>query len=435
MKKELLINFPQPIWFRAINRIWRSTHFLGTKIRLVKDDLIRRARKNTGLQDFGPEFWDEPLDRMLASINEEANLSPVGRFISRERLVNLLSIRLRTSEYFRRFPGILEQELYPAWIIVGLQRTGTTKLQRLLAADPDHRVLPSWEAINPVPISDFRFPISDLQIQPHHGTTAPLHQLNTDKRIRIARTSVNAVKYISPGFFAVHPLDPLLPEEDVLLLDSCFLSTTTEAMMEVPSYASWLESIDQTPAYTYYVKLLKLLQWFRPARRWVLKSPHHLEFLDIISRQMTKVSFIWPHRSIYESIPSFLSMLTYNHMIFSDAADPHRIAERWIRKTGYVLEKALAFRGQEGACHKFIDIRYRDLVTDSLKEVEKIYRQDGGLSPELFERFERHEREHPHQKHGVHHYDLADFGMTKADIDRHTFHYQQFVSSNYDPTA
>ena len=436
----------QPLWYRALNKSWGFTYPVGTKIKLDKDDLVKRARKSTGLKDLGTDFWDEPLERMVNSMNGEAKLNPAGRYISRERLVNLLSIRLRANEYFKRFPEILEQELYPAWIIVGLQRTGTTKLQRLLSADPRHRVLPSWEAINPVPINDLRFTINDLKnTKPpqhhittspqHHGTTAPRHQLDKDKRIRIARTSVKAVKYISPGFFAVHPLDPMLPEEDVLLLDISFLSTTTEAMMDVPSYASWLESVDQTPAYIYYVKLLKLLQWFRPGKRWLLKSPHHLEFPHLIARQMPDITFIWPHRSIYESIPSFLSMLTYNHMIFSDEVDPEQIASRWIRKTGYALGKAIEFRKQGENESKFVDIHYQDLVTDSITEMQKIYRRDGGLTPELKERFVIHEKEHPHQKHGVHRYDLSDFNMTKADIDNHTSHYQEFLLTIYDRTT
>lgn len=435
---KLSDSFSQPAWYRVLNKSWRATYPLGTKIKLDKDELIRRARKVTGLSDFGQDLWEEPLERMLASMNEEAKLSPAGRFISRERLVNLLSIRLRAADYFSRYPEILEQEVYPAWIIVGLQRTGTTKLQRLLSADPDHRVLPSWEAINPIPISDLRFSNDELGLTPspsHHITPSPYHHSDIAKRIKIAKTSVSAVKYISPGFFAVHPLDPLLPEEDVLLLDISFMSTTTEAMMDVPAYASWLESVDQTPAYACYVKLLKLLQWFRPGKRWVLKSPHHLEFPHLIAGQLPDVKFIWPHRTIYESIPSFLSMLTYNHMIFSDEVDPHRIAERWIRKTGYALTKAMDFRKSGTNNNLFVDVYYKDLITDSMQEMKKIYSLDGGLTPALKELFTRHELEHPHQKHGVHRYDLADFGVTREDIDRHTSHYQHYFATLYDRTA
>ena len=123
----------KPLWLRFINSAWRSSYFLGTKTKLNKDLLIKRARKQTGLHSFGDEFWEEPLDRLIDSINQESELHAVGRFISRERLTGLLAIRLRAENWFKKHPGILEQQLYPVTLICGLQRTGTTKLHRLLA--------------------------------------------------------------------------------------------------------------------------------------------------------------------------------------------------------------------------------------------------------------------------------------------------------------
>ena len=406
----------RPVLFRGINAVWKGTYSFGSRIKLEKDDLIRRAKKVTGLDELGKDFWDEPVDRMLASINEEAKLHPIGRFITRERLVSLISIRLRAEYFFKKHPEILEQELYPAWIIVGLQRTGTTKLQRMLAVDPNHRVVPSWEVINPMPFN-LDFKPSDVYPDP--------------KRIKVARTSVKAVELMSPGFFAIHPIDAIQPEEDILMLDVSFLSTTTEAMMNVPSYASWLEQTDQSPAYAYAVKMLKLLQWVKPAKRWVLKTPHHLEFPNLISKHFNDVKFIWPHRNIYESVPSYLSMLTYNYMMFSDDVDECKIAAHWVRKTGYMLEQALNYRLKGDNDKQFMDIYYKDLVGDSLKELGRIYSMDGGLNPGLTERFLKHEEEHPHRKHGVHQYSLGDFGLTETDIDKHTRHYQDFISKHY----
>jgi hypothetical protein len=403
-----------PAWFLGLNTVWHTTYPLGTKIRLDKDSLISGARKMTGLTDLGKDFTDEPLERLLWSVDHEADLHPVGRFITAERFKSLLAIRLRAEQYFRLFPQILDQELYPAWIIIGLQRTGTTKLHRLLATDPDHRVIPSWEVINPIPLDPPQAP-------PQRG--------RGDRRVKVAKMSVKAVKYMSPGFFAVHPIDAMQPEEDILLLDVSFMSTTPEAMMQVPSYASWLERTDQSSAYEYYVKLLKFLQWQHPARRWVLKTPHHLEFPHLIHKFFPRVQFLWPHRTLYESVPSFLSMVTYNHMMFSGRPDMQRITDHWVRKTGYMLSKALEFRRTDQHHRLFTDIYYLDLVNNSLRELEKIYRENGGLTPEQVDRFRKHEEEHPYRKHGVHQYSLADFGLTEHDIDQHTQHYQDFITT------
>jgi hypothetical protein len=397
----------KPFWFNAVNRTWGACYPIGAQPSLDRDNLIITAKKITGLDDFGKDFWVEPLDRMLESIREEAQLSPIGYFITRQRVLNLLAVRLRAEFWFKKHPEILEEPLYPVILIAGLQRTGTTKLQRLLAADPDNRVLLSWEAINPVPLKE--------KIQ------------TKEPRIRIARTSEKALRLMAPGFFAIHPVEHQAPEEDILLLDVTFLSTTAEATMHVPSYAQWLEKTDQSYAYEYGVKLLKILQWQRPGKRWVLKSPHHLEFLPLAKKHFEDVRFLWTHRNVYESIPSFLSMMAHSYSIFSDKTTKKMVSDHWVRKTGHLLSKALEFRNRDDNEAGFLDIFYEDLVNKSMEVLEKIYEQYGGIDQELRETFASAEKANPQGKYGMHRYGLADFGLGEEDIDGHTAEYQDMV--------
>lgn len=399
----------RPVWFKIVNRIWFATYPLGTKARLEKDDLIRTARRSTGYHDLGRDFWDEPLDRLLYSLNHEADLHPIGRFISRQRLINLIAIRLRAEQWFKKNPEILEQPLYPVIMIVGLQRTGTTKLHRLLAADPDNRVLLSWEAINPVPLNGGANSVTD--------------------RIRIARTSEKALKLMAPGFFAIHPVEHHAPEEDILLLDVSFLSTTPEATTRVPSYAEWLETTDQSSAYAYAAKLMRLLQWQRPGQRWALKSPHHMEFLELAEKHFGNVRFIWTHRKVYQSIPSFLSMVTHSQVIFSRRVDPVRIARHWVRKTGYMLSKGLEYRKRKGNESKFSDLFYADFITHPIENINQIYQGLNLYNPSVVSQFEQADRQNPQGKYGIHEYNLQDFGLTVQDIDRHTLGYQHFLEA------
>ena len=397
----------KPIWFRAINSIWRQTYSFGTEIKLEKDNLIKAARANTGLNDFGKQFWDEPLDRMLDSINNEAQLHPLGRFISKKRLVNLLSVRLRAEDYFKKHPEIIEQPLYPVMVIIGLQRTGTTKLHRMMASDPNTRALLSWEALNPAPMD------GDIK--------------SGDERIKMARMSEKALKIMSPGFFAIHPVEHLAPEEDVLLLDYTFLSTTPEATMHVPSYATWLENTDQSYGYEYAVKLMKLLQWQRPAKQWVLKTPHHLEFLDLAEKYFNNVQFIWTHRNVYEAIPSFLSMVAFARVLFSNKVDPNVVGTHWVKKIGYMLSKALDYREKNNHVEKFIDVSYEELVEDSMGVMKNIYRRRNlDFTADLKRTFEITEQTNPKGKYGQHIYKLDDFGINEDDIDKHTKEYQLF---------
>lgn len=397
----------KPLWFASINKIWNATYPIGTEIELNKDKLLKAARKECKLNDLGSDFWDEPLDRLLDSINNEAQLHPIGRFITKKRLENLLSVRLRAEYWFKKHPEILEQEIYPTNVILGLQRTGTTKLQRMLASDPNCRSLRSWEALNPSPIK------GDI----HSGK----------ERIKFAKMSENALKYMSPGFFAIHPVEHLAPEEDVLLLDVSFLSTTAEATMNVPSYASWLEKTDQSIAYEYMAKLMRFLQFQSPAKKWVLKTPHHLEFPDLLDKYIPDVQFIWTHRDVKDAIPSFLSMVAHSRILFSNEVEANDVANHWVKKISYMLEKAMKYRQDTNNNDRFTDIKYTDLLQDSIEVLSKIYRKRGEvIGDDLISIFNETERNSPKGKYGSHHYNFEDFGIELDFLNLHTQNYQDF---------
>lgn len=183
----------------------RAFNAFGKNPPLSPDALLESAQKRTGLSDFGDDHFLEPLRQLTGSINREARLHPSGRFITRERLVNLLGNKLLATSYRKRHLEIAREKIIAPIVITGLQRSGTTFLHRLLAADPGLRALRSWEALNPAPM---RWPSPDR-----------------DPRIAKARTAERALRYISPEFFAIHPVEHDAPEEEILLLDNSLRST------------------------------------------------------------------------------------------------------------------------------------------------------------------------------------------------------------------
>ena len=109
-----------------------------TDIRLDADTLVAAARAVDGLQDFGDDSYREPLERLLWSLEHEADLNAIGRPAMYQRMLDILSTRLRVQEWLRRHPEIRDEEIVAPLVIVGLPRTGTTMLHRTIAADP-HR--------------------------------------------------------------------------------------------------------------------------------------------------------------------------------------------------------------------------------------------------------------------------------------------------------
>ena len=388
-----------PFAIQSYNRIFR---LIGSAGSINLDKILKKGRKNTGLSDLGDDFNDEALLILVKSINEEAQLNPFGQLMIREKLIGQLESRLWATHWFKKYPEILEQDVLPIVLITGLQRTGTTKMQRLLSELPEARALFSWEALYPAPIGQF-----------------------DETRKRIARTKRNekVVKWISPTFQSIHPIFHDQPEEDVLLLDVHFMSSSLEAIMHVPSYARWLNSQNQTEVYAYEKKLLKLLQWQRGGRYWVLKSPHHLEYIDSFNRVFPDTRAIWTHRSTVQSVPSFLSMLYYSRSMFSDHVDKVDIKIHWLNKLADMLHTGLKFRSESPA--KITDVTFSKFMQAENEIIAGIARKHpiklDDLRPDKINSKEKYVSKHNYQ--------LSDWDLTEDDLKRQFHAYEDLVTN------
>jgi hypothetical protein len=387
----------RPLIVKVANAVGKAKTKIGMPSRLSKADLLSTASRKEKLDDFGDESFITPFDVLLRAMETEAKLNSFGRFAAKQRLISVLRNRLRLEAVFHRHPEIRDIELPPIVLVTGLQRTGTTKLHRLLAADPDTGFLASYEAINPIPFCE---------------------ETNRDekKRIRIAVQSQRALAYLAPDFFAVHPVEALAPEEDVLLLDFAFISTVPESITNVPSYGAWVERHDNLPAYRYMRRLLQVLQWRKPKKRWVLKSPHHLEFLEAFNTVFPGALIVQTHRSPIATLPSFCSMICHGHGVFTDAVDPVDIGRRWLRKTVRMIEKGTAAR-QNLASERVMDVYYDHLITDTMGQITRIYTAAGFLlTPAAEAVMTKQLSVNVQYKYGLHRYHAEAFGLTETSI-------------------
>lgn len=379
----------RPLLVAAFDRVGRP------RADLSPASLLAAARKAERLTDFGDPPPEPLLDRLCTSLEDEARLTPTGRWITRIRLVDQLRARLRLTARIDADPTLLDRPLAPPVVIVGLQRTGTTLLHRLLASVPGARAMASWEALNP---------------------TAFRRGADPAGRIRHARLGVTGLKWLAPDFFAVHPIDPLAPEEEVVLMAQSLLSTVDEATLRVPTWSAWLEQQDQTPAYAYLRRALRVLQADRPGQHWVLKTPHHLEWLDTLFAEFPDAKVVMTHRHPRRTQASFCSMVAHGMGLTSDQVDPQEIGQVWLRKCTRLLDRALASRDR--APDRFHDVSYTALMADPVAAARSIHAFAGLPFDPAAEAAVRAElASSPQQKHGRHVYDPADFGLTDAGID------------------
>lgn len=387
----------RPRLVRAINRVGAWFGGMGMAPSLEMASLKRAALKKERRDAFRDRSFETPLGVLLRSVAEEAHLNFFGRFVTRQRLVNLLRNRLRVEALLETHPHIREIPLPPVILITGLQRTGTTMLHRLLAADPDNRALLSYEALNPAPFCD------DLE-------------RDRKKKIKVARQAERALSYLAPDFFAIHPVEALSPEEDVLLLDYALISTVAESTLRVPAYARFVESVDNRPAYDYLRLLLQVLSWRHGERTWILKSPHHMEFMEPFLSVFPEATVVMTHRDPTATLPSFCSMMCHGRGIFTDVVDPLEVGAHWLTKTARMLRIGHAVRDRSRA-GRFVDVQYDDLLVDPMAQVERIYTVAGRqLGDNARARMDATRNANVQHLHGIHKYDMASFGFTAEQI-------------------
>ncbi len=370
-------------------------------VNLDTESLLQAAREATGLSDFGDDSFREPFEVLIRSLNEEAELNAVGRYTQYQRILNILINRLRVEAWIARHPEILDERIEAPVVIVGLQRSGSTMFHRILASD-SRFYAPLWyEVRNPAPYLDWDFK-------------------SEDQRIVEAKAEVAAMLAANPELAAIHPMDPVAADEDIMLLEHSFYSTVPDAFCNVPTYGRWNDEHDNTPGYQYLKRLLQCLQWQKKqggqqAERWLLKAPHHLHHVATLLKVFPDAKIIQTHRDPLQTIPSSASF-NYNLWIMaSDSADPAVVAEQWAAKYARGMAHTLATRNAQPEA--FLDTWFRETVEDPFKSIEKVYAFIGmELTQEAHDAMERWREENKREARPPHEYTLEQFGFTEEGL-------------------
>ena len=376
-------------------------------MKINANEIIDQAKSETGLSDLGEPLFLEGLNRLIDSINNEANLNEIGIQAQPIRIQGLLSNRLRFEEDLKKFPEILDQQIIAPIVIVGLPRTGSTMTHRLLASDPNHTAMLWWEG---------RYPAL-LPVEKRGDIKA---------RMELGKAEVDAVVAASPEALDIHPWDYKGADEEILLLEHNFLSTVPESFMALPSYSKWIEEQDHTLAYEDLKKFIQYLQWQNPGRekkRWVLKSPHHLGFIDKMISVFPDAKIIQTHRDPVKTVPSFCSMCANLFEPLTTNFDKVFIGKHWSNKLTRALNHCMNI--SEKHPDNFLDLEFLNMIKDPIDEMKKIYEFIGEPFGEKTEVAMEAWREENKHEMGAHKYSLEEYDLTESQINDNFAKYQQ----------
>jgi hypothetical protein len=372
--------------------------------------LLERARQAAGLSDFGDPWFLEPLSQVIDMINAEAGLhsddEPPVRTI-----VDSLALRLRRVDYLKRHPQALEEQVAVAGIIIGLPRGGSTLLQRLLSTSSRLNYSAWWELVHPLPLA---------------GEAAG----DPSPRIALGKQAEKWLYETWPEMWAMHQVDALAPDEEIMLIDRTPLSLMYSHYFNVPSYMPWLRRQDHSKAYAELMTWFKILQYEKPERRerrWLLKSPHHLLSggLRTMLTTFPDAKAIMTHRTLESVLISYCSLQRLTISKYSDTFDAKTLGRDAIDVFRSAVDNLVAVR-KEFPPDRFIDVQYQDTVSNPFAVYRDTMRALGIEPAEADERAARDwMAANGREKHPAHHYKPEDYGVTREEIARAFADYHQ----------
>jgi hypothetical protein len=340
---------------RLLNKFpnaWFEKYF-----QLDKHSLLESARRSTGLEDFGDNNFLEPFEILLQDLDEQNHLTPLGRITAHTILHQQLCSRLAIQDRLNQEPEAAEREIEQPVIIAGLPRTGTTHLHNLLSRVEQLRYLPWWQTLEPV---------------------QSYHQKNRHDRRRTSNNlKLSATNYLLPLFRRMHEMELDMPHEELTLSALCFRSFFFEGAFQVPRYRHWYASHEHSAGYHYMKSILQILQGEVPpdgrntAKRWVLKSPQHVDQLETIANVFPNAKIILTHRDPVRAVLSMITMVLYTSRQVYHPLRLKQEARSWVERLEQMLRSCMEQRARLSS-NQLLNIDFTNFMADQKGTIRNI---------------------------------------------------------------
>jgi hypothetical protein len=366
---------------------------------LTVEAVVERAEGLTDIKDPDPTHFQQNLEAVIQSMNEEASWTPEGLDGAATMMAIALRNRMEVDRYAADEPGVDSSSITDPIFLTGLPRSGTTYFQYLFDQDPSLRMLRTWEGERPVP----------------PPSTDPA---SVERRRRASTENARLMRELTGGKIdAMHLTDVDGPQECLAILDQTFVNPGLLWQMSAAGYLDFLlNRADLTAAYEYHARVLRLLQWGAPARRWALKWPCHLLALDAIAAVHPEARFVVTHRDPVQALASNCSLAHLLRSGTSPDADPKRTGLDMLELVRQHVDRLVAFDSAQAAAgtHRLVHVDYYQLVEAPEEVMPTVFEAiDLAWTPAVDERIRSWRAANPQGKRGTHTYSLDDYGLDR----------------------
>lgn len=393
----LRLSAPWPV--RLANTLGPLVRALGAWPSVDADKVMRKAERHWRRNDW-PEPFREALSVRAKAFNDDGKLSLFGALAVRGQFEKSADNALALEHLIAQHPEILQERIERPLFVLGLARTGTTLLQRLLSLHEGARYLPFWEAYEPFP------------------EKVDARKDGRDGRLAQAKNRLRLLKWLGPELDKIHPIGPEDPEECYYLFKNHFLLPLGFDYSYVPSYWEWFNDEAHIAAYRLHKRHLQALQWLDPKQHWVLKCPNHLSGLKQLLEVYPDARIVYTHRAPEQVIASLCSLMAVTWSLTSDRVDLDQVADT-VLDMAQVCEAAGREALRTIPSDQIMHVAFHETVADPVAKALSIYEHFGyRADPRLAEKMSAWLKANPSDKHGKHRYQLSDFGLTEDSVRR-----------------
>ena len=406
---------------------WQWPHPM-TQSRLDFDGLISRAERYA--EDNGvssDQAYPPWMRRNLEQLVQSVKTSEVK--LLKDKLPGLVfdfSRLLRKNAAFARervqYPEIEKEEITRPVFIVGINRTGTTYLHRLMARDPQFWSLRGYEFSTPI--------LSKEEYATIGGTPEDPRRARVEEMLESS--------WVVELFKGVHDFDIDEPGEDFPILNMAFGSWTSTVRFHIPDFGRWLATTGSQHAYAHHRRIMQNYTWQRRQRQprhqvqWLFKMPFHLMELETLVETYPDALFIQTHRSPSQFMGSWCSFVEKARSLSVHPQPRESLGTELLDFMSGMMNRAVHFRETHPELeHRWMDVNYVDLIEDPFGVVRSIYKHFGwtleqaaidAMEDWQFRQAEQRRQENRHR------YTLEDYGLTPEEVNAAFARYRDFIT-------
>lgn len=363
------------------------------------DQLHDLVAKEVGTTDFGPDDYLPGLRVLLQSMDYDPRFHAAGRRYAWGEVVTGLKGRAHAIRSMAQHPGFDAHAITSPVVITGIPRSGTTALHKLMAVDERFQGLQTWLLLAPMP----RPPMARWGEYPEFRRTA---------------AALEARYAQAPGHRAAHNVVAEEVDECCFVLRQSFVSNLWCSGWSAATYDAWWQCQSEEAAYRYFHRCTQLIGSNEPHKRWLLKNPGHIRQLDLLFAIFPDARVIQTHRDPARAVPSLCALLMQLHPLFEEGRTEQRaqiMLRREVAKWAHAVRKADEVRRRHPG--QVLDVVHGDFHRDPMGTIASIYEFIGmELSDQARLEMARRIADKPELAHGVHRYDIADFGMSVEEV-------------------